>query len=153
MLFTQAESFPRSCTTLKVHTDFVLGGSAFVHGFPSRSHCFPAGHPFQQVRPCALTPLCPGVSWVHRLTDPSANLPVTHSTLLENSCCFFFFFFFDAVLCCFQSLSHVQLLVPPWTAARQASLSSTISQSLLRPTCIESAKPSDSVCILNSKRC
>ena len=150
MLFTQAESLPRSCSTLKVHSDFVLGGSAFVHGLPSRSPCFPAGHPFQQVRPCALTPLCPGVSWVHRLTDPSVNLPVTHSTLLENSCCCFGFF--DAVLCCSQSLSRVQLLAPPWTAARQASLSSTISQSLLRPMCIESVKPSDSVCILKSKR-
>ena len=31
-----------------------------------------------------------------------------------------------------QSLSHVQLFVTPWTAARQASLSFTISQSLLR---------------------
>ena len=30
-----------------------------------------------------------------------------------------------------QSLSRVQLFVTPWTAARQASLSSTISQSLL----------------------
>ena len=32
-----------------------------------------------------------------------------------------------------QSLSHVQLLATPWTAAHQASLSLTISQSLLCP--------------------
>ena len=31
-----------------------------------------------------------------------------------------------------QSLSHVRLFVTPWTAAHQASLSSTISQSLLK---------------------
>jgi len=31
-----------------------------------------------------------------------------------------------------QSLSHVQLFMTPWTAAYQAPLSSTISQSLLK---------------------
>ena len=36
-----------------------------------------------------------------------------------------------------QSLSHVQLSVTPWTAARQASLSFTISQSLLKFMSIE----------------
>ena len=39
------------------------------------------------------------------------------------------------LLTCFvvvQSLSHVQLFVTPWTAAHQASLSFTISQSLHR---------------------
>ena len=41
-----------------------------------------------------------------------------------------------------QSLSRVRLFVTPWTAARQASLSITISQSLLKPTSIESVMPS-----------
>ena len=41
-----------------------------------------------------------------------------------------------------QSLSHVQLFVTPWTAARQASLSITNSQSSLRLTSIESVMPS-----------
>ena len=41
-----------------------------------------------------------------------------------------------------QSLSHVRLFVTPWTAARQASLSFTISWSLLKPTSIESVMPS-----------
>ena len=36
-----------------------------------------------------------------------------------------------------QSLSHVQLFVTPWTAARQVSLSSTISWSLLMFMSIE----------------
>ena len=37
-----------------------------------------------------------------------------------------------------QSLSHVRLFVTPWTAARQASLSVTNSQSLLKLMSIES---------------
>ena len=41
-----------------------------------------------------------------------------------------------------QSLSRVRLLVTPWIAARQASLSITISQSSLKPTSIESVMPS-----------
>ena len=41
-----------------------------------------------------------------------------------------------------QSLSCVQLFVTPWTGAQQASLSFTISQSLLKPTSIESVMPS-----------
>ena len=40
-------------------------------------------------------------------------------------------------------LSHVQLSVTPWTAARQASLYFTTSQSLLKLTSIESVMPSD----------
>ena len=42
-----------------------------------------------------------------------------------------------------QSLSHVQLFVIPWTAARQASLSITNSQSLLKLLSIESVMPSN----------
>ena len=43
----------------------------------------------------------------------------------------------------FQLLSHVRLFVTPWTAARQASLSFTISESLLKLMCIESVMPSN----------
>ena len=42
-----------------------------------------------------------------------------------------------------QSLSHVQLLATPWTAARQASLSITNSWSLLKLMSIESVMPSN----------
>ena len=42
-----------------------------------------------------------------------------------------------------QSLSHVQLFATPWTAAYQASLSITNSQSLLKLMCIESVMPSN----------
>ena len=42
-----------------------------------------------------------------------------------------------------QLLSHVRLFVTPWTAARQASLSITNSQSLLKLMSIESVMPSN----------
>ena len=42
-----------------------------------------------------------------------------------------------------QSLSLVRLFVTPWTAARQASLSITISQSLLKLMPIKSLMPSN----------
>ena len=42
-----------------------------------------------------------------------------------------------------QSLSHVQLFGTPWTAAHQASLPFTISQSLLKLMSIESVMPSN----------
>ena len=40
-------------------------------------------------------------------------------------------------------LSHVQLFMTPWTAARQASLSITNSQNLLKLMSIESVMPSN----------
>ena len=42
-----------------------------------------------------------------------------------------------------QSLSRVQLFATPWTAARQASLSFTISQSLPKLISVESVMPSN----------
>ena len=47
------------------------------------------------------------------------------------------------VLSSFQLLSRVQLIVKPWTAARQASLSVTNSQSLLKLLSIKSVMPSN----------
>ena len=44
-----------------------------------------------------------------------------------------------------QSLSHVRLVVTPWAAAHQASLSITNSQSLLKLMSIESVMPSNHV--------
>ena len=44
-----------------------------------------------------------------------------------------------------QSLTHVQLFVTPWTAALQASLSLTISQSLLKLLSIESMMSSNHI--------
>ena len=42
-----------------------------------------------------------------------------------------------------QLLSHVRLLPSPWTAARQASLSFTVTHSLLKLMSIESVMPSN----------
>ena len=42
-----------------------------------------------------------------------------------------------------QSFSHVQFFVTPWVGARQASLSFTISQSLLKLVSIETVMPSN----------
>ena len=42
-----------------------------------------------------------------------------------------------------QPLSHVQLFVNPWTLAHQASLSLTVSQSLLKLMSIESVVASN----------
>ena len=47
------------------------------------------------------------------------------------------------VVVVFQSLSHVQLFEAPWTAAHQASLSFTVSQSLLKLMSIELVMPSN----------
>ena len=44
---------------------------------------------------------------------------------------------------CFLSLNHVQLFATPWTAARQGSLTFTVSQSLLYLMSIESMMPSN----------
>ena len=48
-------------------------------------------------------------------------------------------FIFNSV----QSLSHIQLFATPWTAARQASLSVTSSQSLLKLMSAELVMPSN----------
>ena len=56
------------------------------------------------------------------------------------------FSYINATIKCFQevhsvqSLSHVQLFVTPWTAARQASLSITNSQNLIKLMSIESVR-------------
>ena len=70
-----------------------------------------------------------------------SSLPLPWSLLfwLFSSCCSFFMS--EKGKC--ESLSHVQLFVTPWTAALQASLSFTISQSLLKLMSIESVMPSN----------
>ena len=50
---------------------------------------------------------------------------------------------FSTLVSSVPSLSHVQLFVTPWTAARQASLSNTISQSLHKLMSIELVMPSN----------
>ena len=54
-----------------------------------------------------------------------------------------FSFYLEQFLVVVQLLSHVHHFVAPWTAACQASLSFTISQSLLKLMSIESVMPSN----------
>ena len=55
----------------------------------------------------------------------------------------FFFSFLQKYFSFVQSLSRVRLFVTPWTAAHQASLSITNSQSLLKLTSIKLVMPSN----------
>ena len=58
----------------------------------------------------------------------------------------------SSIICKFssvQSHSRVQLFATPWTAARQASLSITNSQSSLKLMCIESVMPSSHLILCN----
>ena len=60
-----------------------------------------------------------------------------------NNVCYIYNCLHICVFSSVQSLSHVWLFVTPWTAARQASLSFTISQSLLKLMSTESVMPSN----------
>ena len=51
--------------------------------------------------------------------------------------------YYSVLLSSVLSLSRIWLFATPWTAARQASLSSTVSQSLLKLMSIESVMPSN----------
>ena len=57
--------------------------------------------------------------------------------VLKQRCNYVLYFLFSSV----PSLSHVQLFVTPWTAARQAFLFITNSRSLLKLMCIKSVMP------------
>ena len=58
------------------------------------------------------------------------NAEIGHKTKV----CFLLFFFFNIIVV--QLLSHIWLFAPPWNIAHQASLSFTISLSLLKLTSI-----------------
>ena len=60
-----------------------------------------------------------------------------------NMCMYFFYLHNSIQFSSVQSLSCVQLFVTPWTAAHQASLSITNSQSLLILMSSESVMPSN----------
>ena len=72
---------------------------------------------------------------VYILFSPS-KLEVFSSQVVDYS-------YFFCIFCSVQPLSHVQLFATPWTAACQASLSITNSQSLLKLMSVESVMPSN----------
>ena len=59
-------------------------------------------------------------------------------------------FYYSVWFSSVQSVSHVQLLVTPWTAARHASLSITNSRSSLKLMPIESVMPSNQLILCHS---
>ena len=75
--------------------------------------------------------------WFQKQSD--VTLEPTQETLLPPCRCLLVFFVFN---CTATLLSHVQLFVTPWTSAHQASLSISISWSLLKLMSIESLMPS-----------
>ena len=90
---------------------------------------------------------CAGVSGRQRKDRPPEGIPSCRRKYTNNT---FFARKFNpqamrlySQFCSVQLLSHVQLFVIPWTAARQASLSITNSQSLLKLMFIELMMPSN----------
>ena len=69
-------------------------------------------------------------------TEHQAEFPVLSSSFPLVPC-------FNHQFSSFHLLSHVHVFATPWTAARQASLSITNSQSLLKLMSIESVMPSN----------
>ena len=77
------------------------------------------------------------------MTGESWRCPI-HFTCLKCTIQWFVVYLWICVaIVIVQLLSHVQLFVTLWTAAHQASLSFTVSQSLLKPMSIESMMPSN----------
>ena len=74
--------------------------------------------------------LCAATKILHAQLTPSTAQNKNRAKMFLNTCVW-------------KSLWHVRLFVTPWTAARQASLSFTISHSLLRLMAIESVMPSN----------
>ena len=76
--------------------------------------------------------MCPSINeWLKKMWD------------IYTCLTFIYTYMYVCIFSSVQSLSHVQLLATPWTAACQASLSITNSQSLLKLTSIELAMPSN----------
>ena len=99
--------------------------------------CCPLGSSVYRDSPGKKTGLCchfllrgifPGIKTVSLVSPALADMLLTTSAISVGSV---------------QSLSHVQLLVTPWAAARQASLSITNSWSLFKLTSIELVMPSN----------
>ena len=108
-----------------VHLSFL--GEAFsasLHSLPMND---------SQSLPCTA-----GGPWVHACSSPAMADPwlISVQILGING-----FPTPPLVVVVVQSLSHVRLFATPWTAAHQASLSFTVSQSLLKLMSFESVMP------------
>ena len=108
------------------------------------------------LEPCLIkdTISCQPQALSRRSRGPLLQAPCVPAVLgtAASSCCsscgllsipFFFFSLLQKYFSFVQSLSRVQLFVTPWTAAHQASLSITNSQSLLKLMSIKLVMPSN----------
>ena len=111
-------------------------GSLLWHGLMYLHHfVLTRNSPRCLVWPCSfcLSSFCSAVAWVPLV--PSQHLSQVMAPDLLNDSQSYTSNYFAVV---FQSLSHVWLFVTPWTAECQASLSFTVSKSLLKFMSIES---------------
>ena len=79
-------------------------------------------------------------TWCIRHAEDRPRMQGSFNSPQEILCSLKFEKYFDVFI---QFLSRVRLFTTPWTAAHQAPLSSTISQSLLKLMSIESVMPSN----------
>ena len=82
------------------------------------------------------------LEWVAISFSRASSQP-RNQTCLSCICRWIFYYWATKDALSVQSLSHVRLFVTLWTTARQASLSFTNSQSLLKLMPIESVMPSN----------
>ena len=96
-----------------------------------------------RILPCLFQVLvAPGASWL--VTSSPQPLPPSFHGVLLCVCVS------SVSYIIIQSLSRVRLFTTPWTTARQAPLSFTISQGLLKLMCIESVMPSNHLILCHS---
>ena len=92
---------------------------------------------------------------VHTAVDQHQNQKIVNDTvfyrLIQFSSVFTCTHLCVCAFCCCSVLSHVWLFVTPWTAARQASLSFTISRNLLKLISIELVMPSNHQVLSHSR--
>ena len=89
--------------------------------------------------PQGVTSGLPSVSRTCLFQTPHTN----SQTPCDLSCLAVYIPYIVPIFSSVQSLSWVRLFATPWTAARQASLSITSTQSLPKPMSIESVMPSN----------
>ena len=117
------------CLHFSLSSDFCFLRTPFFSPLP-RSHCSPLFSHLSSL--IFLLPSSPG--------SPLSSLPLPASVIICLCRIVVIPIVADVVV---QSLSHVCLFATPWTATCQASLSFTISQSLLKLMSIESMMPSN----------
>ena len=124
------------CFPRNIHFLYFMVATTVHSGFGNQEnkicHCF---HFFWMYLPWSdMTMILVFEYWVLSQNFQSPLLPSSRSSLVPLH-------FLSFVVVTVQLLSHVQLFVTPWTAARQASPSFTVSLSLLKLMSIELVMP------------